>query len=295
MPNQFALGIVMVILSAVGFGLMPIFALYAYQYGVSVVTLLFLRFAVAALVLFGFSFNNLRNLHITKKELTLMFLLGGVLYTLQSTFFFSAVKYIPASLAALLLYAYPIFVSILTVVLGKDLLNIRTIGAIIIAFAGLILVLKTSLAGVNLLGVGLALGAAVVYSVYIVIGSGVVKNATPVITTAFVSLFAAISLLVMGLVTNSLNFQLPFPAYLFILAVALVSTVLAIVTFFTGVKIIGPTRASIISMLEPLVTVACAFVFFQEQLTWLQIIGGLIVLAGGVIVATENRSNPQTS
>jgi drug/metabolite transporter (DMT)-like permease len=59
---------------------------------------------------------------------------------------------------------------------------------------------------------------------------------------------------------------------------ALVSTVGAIALFFAGLRRVGPTAASILSTLEPVVTVALAFVVFGESLGPVQLAGGALVL-----------------
>lgn len=290
--NRTTLGIVMVGLAALGFGLMPIFALFAYQHQVTLFTLLVLRFAIAAGVFFALTAKDLKNLRLTAREWGKLFLLGGVFYTVQAMCYLSSVKYIPASLTSILLYTYPIFVSLFSVLLGREKLNRRTVAAGLAAFAGLILVLNASLDHVNLWGVALALGAGITYSVYILVGSTVLNTINPMVTSAFVSLFALFSLSVIGVASGDLNFRLDITAYLSILAVALFSTVVAISTFFVGVKYIGPVKASILSNLEPLITTVCAFFFLQQQLTWLQGLGGLIVLAGGLIVVLEKQEKP---
>lgn len=288
--NRFAVGVGMVCLSAFGFALLPIFAVYAYKHGASVATLLFLRFLFAALVLLLISGKSVGRIRLSRTELAWTLLLGGVFYTLQSLFYLSSVRYIPTSLASLLLYTYPIFVSLLSILLGRETLNKRVIGAAVIAFIGLGFVLRTSAARINPQGVILAVGAAVVYSFYILIGSNVVKKTHPILTSAYVSVFAGINLCLFGMFTQSLHFNMGPVAWMAIGAIALFSTILAIVTFFVGVNLIGPVRASILSMLEPLLTVGFGLILFQETLTWLQVLGGVIVLASGVyLVLTEKE------
>ena len=98
--HSFGLGVLLIMLSAFGFGLMPIFATYAYAGGVNVPTLLFLRFSLAAICLFAYLCWRRTVWRLRRRELLSLLFLGAVLYTLQSTFYFSAVRYIPASLAA---------------------------------------------------------------------------------------------------------------------------------------------------------------------------------------------------
>ncbi len=293
--NRFYLGAFLVVLSAAGFGVMPVFALYAYQDGVSVATLLFLRFALAALLLFLYLFLKLKKIKLARTYLFPLFLLGGVFYPLLSTAYFSSVKYIPASLAVLLLYTYPVFVALLSVFLDKELLTRQILFSVALSFFGLTLVLGASFRALNFLGAFLAFTTAVTYACYITLGNRVVKQLTPVITSAFVILFASVSLFFISLFTGNIAFDFQARAWLPIGGLAFFSTVISVLTFFRGLEIIGSTRASVLSMMEPLVTIVFSALLFSERLTWLQAVGGLAVLSGSVLVVlTREQDKAQT-
>lgn len=277
-------GYLLVLLSACGFGLMPIFALYAYEDGMEVPTLLFLRFLFSAVILFAIIFYKLSKWRITRKQLMILFVLGGVLYTMQSTFYFSALTFIPASLTALLLYLFPVFVAILSFLIQKERLSIQMMLSIIISLLGIILILGSPSGEIRMMGVILAICAAITYSLYILLGSRITSHLPPILTSGFVALFAMISFFIYGLSTASLSFDFAPSGWLYALLVALFSTVLSIVTFFAGMKIIGPTKASILSMIEPVVTTVFSTLLFADQLTPLQMLGGSIVLFGAALV-----------
>ncbi|NLU50402.1 MAG: EamA family transporter [Syntrophomonadaceae bacterium] len=287
--NPYYIGVVLVLISAASFGVMPIFAIYAYQGQATVTTVLFLRFALATIMFFSYIAVKVKNLAITRSCLWSLILMGGVLYTLQSNLYFFAVKHIPASLVALLFYAYPVFVAVLASVVDKERPTQNTLTAILMALTGLTMVLGTSLAGLNVLGALLALGAAAVYSIYIVLGNRLVKDIPPVITSAFVSLFASFSLLLVGLMSRQLVFDFAGYAWWPILGIVVFSTVIAIFTFFRGLELLGSTRAAILSMIEPLVTIVFSTVLFHDRLTALQWAGGLLVLTGAFLAVTNQK------
>lgn len=288
-------GYVLIILSAFGFGLIPILAIYAYDSNVSLTTLLFSRFTLTSFTFFSYLFVKKVSLKITKKQLLSFFFLGGVLYTLQSTFYFSAVKYIPASLAALLLYLYPIFVAILSFFINHEKLSKKIIFSILLSFFGILLVLGSPNGDINILGVLLATGAAVIYSIYIIISNSITQKVSPLVMSAYISLFAAISFLFGGLYSNSLSFQFDPIGWLPIIGVAIFSGILAMATFFAGMKIIGPTKASILSMIEPVVTIFFSALLLQEKMSVIQAIGGLIVLLGAILVILAREKTKLTS
>lgn len=269
---------------------MPILALYAYRNGINVNTLLLVRFSIAAGCFFSYLWATGRKITVTGLEILGLLLLGGVLYTLQALFYFSALKIMSPSLTALLLYTYPIIVPLFSFALGKERLTRRHLLAVFLSCGGLILILGLPAVKINLLGVGLALGAALVYSCYIVFGNQLIQKIPSLTASAFITAFAAGSFLIIGLGTHALKFNLAIMGWVPVGGIVLFSTVLAIFTFFKGMERTGPTTAAIISTLEPLVTIFLARLFFQEQLTVLQGLGAIIVLIGAVIAVMAKKA-----
>lgn len=291
--SQFHKGVTLIIISAVSFGLLPLFATYAYQAGVNVTTLLFLRFTIASSLFLGYLIVRRENLSINRSQLVSLLLLGGVLYNMQSNLYFSSVQYIPASLAVLLLYTYPVFVTLLASLVDRETIGKKVWFAIGISFLGLILVLGNSFGKVNLFGVSIAFGAAVVYSCYIVLGNRVIKGISPLVTSSFVTLFAAIALLITGLVKGSLDFSFPAEGWLPVLGIVIFPTLIAISTFFKGMEYIGSTRASILSMIEPLITIGFSAWLLGERMSFIQGFGSLIVITGALLVVLEGEKNKE--
>lgn len=291
--HSFTAGVLLTFLSAFGFGLMPIFARYAYQDGLNVPTLLFLRFAIAAVCLFSWLLARRIRWQIQRREMISLFFLGTVLYTLQSTFYFSAVQYIPASLTALILYLYPVFVALLAVFVEKERLSIKMMAPTGLALVGIAVVLGAPIDKIDGLGVLFAFGAALVYSVYITLGRRVVAKVPPLVTSAFVAAFAAASFLLYGVTNQSLVLDFPLQTWWMIGGIVFISTILAMAAFFAGMDRIGATRASILSTVEPLITIGFSALFLGEKLSWMQGIGAALVLAGAMWVISEREQTKQ--
>lgn len=290
--HRLGVGVVLVFLSALGFGLMPILALYAYQGGVNVPTLLFLRFSIAAVCFFAFLRHRQIRWHISRRVLISLFLLGTVLYALQSTFYFSAVRYIPASLVALILYLYPVLVALLASRVEKEPLTVGKLGSAILALAGIGVVLGAPVEKADVFGMLLAFGAALVYSVYITLGRQVVIELPAIVTSAFVSAFAAMSFLVFGLANQSLNFAFAATAWAAVMGVVGFSTLLAMAAFFAGIERLGASRASILSTVEPLFTIGFSALLLGESISAIQALGAAMVLAAAIwaIIQGEKKS-----
>ena len=284
-------GSILLFLSAFGFGILPIFALYAYKAGISITTLLFLRFFIAAILFFIYTFLKIKKISLTKSQLFSLFLLGGVGYNLQARFYFSSLQYIPASLTALLLYTYPIVVTALAFFIDKEKITGKLLVSVGISFVGLILILGTSVGKINGLGILLALGASLVYSLYIVLGNRVVKKIPPLVTSAFISLFASAGVLILGGLLGDINFNFQKTAWPPVLGLVLFSTVLSILTFFRGLELLGPTKASILSMIEPVFTIILSAAVLQDKPAFFQLAGGAIVLVGSIMVILSKDQN----
>nr|WP_242071808.1 EamA family transporter [Brevibacillus formosus] len=272
---------------------MSIFAVYAYEAGVSVSTLLFLRFLLATALFFGLLLWRKESLRLDKKQVLSMFCLGGILYTLQSLSFFSAVQYIPTSMAALLLYTFPVFVAILSYFVEKERLTKKTVIAMLITLVGLGLVRGLSFGGIQPIGVLLALAAALFYSVYIVVGNRVVKGVSSYVTSAYIALFACISTFFIALKDGGVNLSFPVQGWWALLGIVVFSTVVAISFFFRGLQLIGSTKASVLSTLEPVVTFGFSALLFGEAFSLLQLLGGCAVLVGAALIVSGKGGEPE--
>jgi drug/metabolite transporter (DMT)-like permease len=268
--------------SALCFGAMPIFARRAYQDGVDPRTLLLLRFATAAAVMWalvawrGTPLPRGRALH------TLVGM-GAIGYAGQAFSYFTALTLASAGLVALLLYTYPALVALLSWAVLRHPLSRLQLGALAMALAGSLLTIGRAGDGAPL-GVALGLLAALVYSVYILVGARLPADLAPSASTAVVSSAAAV---VFGAVAAVAGVRLPVSAggWLAILAVALVGTVLAIACFLAGLERLGAVRTSVYSTLEPAFTLGLAALLLGEEVGALRLAGGALILGALVLLA----------
>ena len=285
--------------SAAAFGAMAIFGKLAYEQGATVGTLLSVRFVVAAAVLWAFlaltgRARALRRL--TRRDLVLALVLGAVGYSLQAGTAFAALDRLDASLLALLVYTYPVIVTVAAIALGRDSASRRTLLALGLACAGLVLVLAGAASGtLDPVGTALGLSAAVIYSVYILSSEEVSARVGPLALATLVCSGAAVTLTLAGVVGGDLDpGSVTSAGYVWLVALAVVSTVGAITLFFAGLRRVGPTAASILSTLEPVVTVGLAFAVFGESLGPAQLAGGAFVLLAVLVIRVPaTRLEPQ--
>ncbi|MBY4895831.1 DMT family transporter [Cupriavidus sp. AU9028] len=285
-------GVLLIAISATAFGAMAIFARFAYASGADVYGLLPVRFVVAALALVAIMWLRRVPLPGWRRVLALA-AMGGIGYAGQSWCFFLALNHAQASLVALLLYLYPVFVTVLAALFLKERLTGPTVTALVLCSLGAGLTVGGGQG--SPLGIALGLGAALIYSVYIVVGARVTAGVHPLATTTVVSIAAALVWLAIAAIRASAGVPPALPAdaagWAAVLAIALVSTVVAILTFFAGLQRLGAARASMLSTLEPLVTVLLAAALLGEHIGGLQAVGGALILAG-VLWLTRPRAAP---
>ncbi len=288
------LGALYCLASAVAFGAMGVVGKLAYDEGATVGTLLATRFVVAAvlfwvILVLARHAGGLRSLG--RRDLGIAVALGALGYSAQAGAAFAALERLDASLFSLLLYVFPVFVTVAAVALGRERASARTAAALVLASTGLVLVLAGAAAGaLDPIGTALALGAAVVYSVYILSSEGVARRVGPLVLSTLLCTGAAVTLTFTSFARGDLHpGQVSALGYVWLGGLAVVSTVGAIALFFAGLRRVGPTAASILSTLEPVATVALAFVVFGESLGPIQLAGAALVLTAALAVRAPRR------
>ena len=283
------LGIALALTSAASFGVMPVLTKVVYDDGAEPVGVLAVRFAVAAVVLQVLA-RARREPRPPGRTLAVLVGLGGIGYVGQALCYFFALERISAGLTSLLLYVYPALVVVLGAVVLRDRPRPLAVGCVVVATLGTALTIGP-VAGGQASGVLLGLAAALVYAVYILVSSRV-SGVGPFATSAWVLMASAA---VMGVLAALTGPRLPSSgaAWLALVGVALVGTVLAVSTFFAALALLGPSDTAVVSTVEPVVSIAVAGLVLGERLGGLQLAGGVVVLlAVGVLARTRPVAEP---
>ena len=305
MRRDVAAGIALTVISAFAFGSGPLFAKPVYAEGVGWHVLMAWRFAVGAAVAWAWlllrpgSRAELRRL---RRRDVIVAVALGVLYTGNSATYFAGLETVSASLAALIVYVYPAIVAVLSLLVGQPLRGRRAWGALGLALAGVALAVGNIDRASPPPFVGLVLiGASpVIYSVWIVlaarlsgegragVGARADGGAGPLVAgTVMLSATAGTYWLsALALDQPVVPPDVPSGAWFGLIGIGVVSTFIAVLAFYEGAHRIGAARASIVSTVEPIWTIALASALFAESLGPLQLIGGALILAGVVIAQT---------
>ena len=281
---QRSVGILLVAASAAAFGTLAIFGRYAYAAGMDAMTILFLRFALAAVVLLALLILRREPLP-RGRALAPLIGMGAIGYVGQAFCYLTALNYASSGLVALLLYLYPAFVTILSVVVLHERMTRLKVIALVLALVGTGLTIGP--AGGQLVGILLALSAAGIYSIYIIVGAQVMKQLSAV-QSSTVIMAAAGAMTGVLLFFNGPHWPTTLGGWGAVAGIVIVATVLPAMTFLIGLRRIGPPNAAMISTLEPVVTVLLAAWLQGERLQLLTLAGGMLIL-GAVLLLTQSE------
>jgi drug/metabolite transporter (DMT)-like permease len=279
-------GLALVLASALAYGTMPILAKLAYASGVQPVGLLAARYVLAAAL-----FALLARPGAARPPLRARLVLWGLggVFAVNSLAYFFALRHAPASLVAMVLYTYPVMVTLLSALLGLEALTVRGLTSALLAFAGAGLAVGGAPAGGAALGLGLALLAALGYSLYTVLTSRHAASATSEEAARHVSETCAFVSLVGAVATGQWRLPAAPQAWAAIAGIAVVCTVFALRAFLAGLSRVGPTSAAVVSSCEVVVTVVLAVGLLGESVGPLQWLGGGLILSGVALRALGRR------
>jgi drug/metabolite transporter (DMT)-like permease len=192
-------------------------------------------------------------------------LLLGLGYSAHSWLFSESLARLDAGLVDLLLFTYPALVMLGAIALGRERWSTRGAIALGAATAGMSLVLVGGLRNIDAFGAALAFASAVAYTAYILTSAGQLERNDPFLLTALVTTGAAITLSVRGAVQSDVSVDLGASAFALIAVVGLVA-VAGMGTFVAGIRTLGPSRASIVSAVQPALTPVLGFLVFADRL-----------------------------
>jgi drug/metabolite transporter (DMT)-like permease len=288
------MGPIACLLSAIAFGVMAVFAKLAYDEGVELETLLLVRFGLAGAVLMGAAQLRGRFRRMGRGAIVTGLLMGAVGYAAQAALYFAALTRVDASQVALVFCVYPLLVMVGAVLTRRERPSVKRGVALLLALVGVALVLEGAAGGgFNPAGAALALGSAVVYTIYILIGDRVAGD-DPLAFAALVCCGGFATFMATSTVRGVPDLSVSKQGWLWLAMIALVSTVAAILLFFAGLARVGPTVASLLSIIEPVVTVTGAALVFGESLSRQQALGGALVLGAVAVVQWPAGMGPLT-
>ncbi len=250
--------------------------------GFTVYDMLFWRFIVAGILLLPFALRVSVWTKMDVSSAVWLFLLGGSTYGGSSLFYFLAAQNLGTGISMVIFFAFPVFVALLAWVFDRHRLGRLTYVSMITLFCGLWLLGDECGPGFHWMAAFLALSSGVTYAVYVYMGKKI--KVTPIASSLIVCFGSAFTIWctdgLVGSRTFLPSFQIP---WLYVFLTAMLATVLPIILLLEALKKISATKASLLSVFEPLSTVIIGIMFLGESVTDIQTVGIIIVLVGALL------------
>lgn len=287
-------GILQIVLSGAGFGLLGVLGKAAYAAGLGSGENLAIRFLASSALLFaGLAAFDRNALRLSRALIWRCFLMGALGYAVFSSCYFAALEGLSVSLTVLLLYTFPVIVPLLERAALKTRIPRRVAQALPVVMLGLVALVGADLAVKDARYVALGLASAVLYSIYILVSGRALRGMSPIAAVALIQLFAGLSLAVVHLgsaeklAATGAKLAVAWP---YVALMAVFATAAPMVLFIAGLQKLPASEVSLLSVAEPLTGIALAGLWFGETLSPVQWVGGGAIVVALVWVAGFPRA-----
>lgn len=288
------IGPLLIILAGCFWGSMGIFVRKLTTFGFTSVQIVSIRVTLAALFFcILLLIKDRSGFRIALRDLPLFLGLGFGSILFFTVCYFTAITMMPLSTAAILLYTSPIWIMLMSVLFFREKLNGRKLLALVLAFAGCVLVSGISGEGMTLTGLLVGLGSGIGYGLYSILGTVALRKYSPYTVTTYTFLFAAAgSWAICGPGDMISKFAAaPDPAWLlfFCCLTALVTAVIPFLAYTLGLRTVEASKAGIIATIEPMVATLVGILVFSEPLTLLSGLGILLILSAVILLNWKKK------
>ena len=274
---MFIFGVIFALVAGILFGLIGPTTKIAYNSGASVALTIFLRYAVASIIILPFIPYQKNLLEIFTKNLKyfLSISAGSILLTLG---LLTSVIFIEVSLTILIFCLYPIYVLLFSIIVDKEKISLTVKILFFVTFLGIVLVIGPSFKVINIVGILLAFLASLGSTSMIIVNQKMsFKGISPIPINIFINVFNTIFFFVILKIFFSLNFNFDINIYLLIL-IPSVCYSFALLSQLIAIPKIGQSYTALFLYLEPVVGVLGAVFLLKENLETYQMIGASIVI-----------------
>jgi drug/metabolite transporter (DMT)-like permease len=273
----------LIVISALSFGSISVLTVLTTSAGVHLLTAMAWRYVLGAVFL-GVVVQRRQIATIPKRRILQIMLIGGVGQALITYLSLHALEYIPVGPLAFLFYTYPAWVAIVAAIRRTERLTSIRVSALVLALAGVAIMVGTPTERLNPIGVILALASALLYSGYLPALEHLQEGIPALLATFLLIAGAAISFVIVALVSRDLVVPTGTAVWSNILLLALVSTVIAFSALIKGLAVLGPVRTAIIATVEPFFTAILGAVVLGSRLGISTLIGGILIASAVLII-----------
>ena len=274
----------------------PTFSKRAYESDANTVGVLIVRFTIAAvLMLLIRQFSSGNRVWPKPRLMFDLFLLGAIGYSGAAFFYFTAIENMSTGVAIVIWYIYPVFVVLIGWAVFKTTPKRQTIFSLVSAMIG-VAITAGQPGNATTKGVILVLLSSLTYTFYTLSGSRAFKK-TDLYTGVTIVMTGAATAFWLYWILAPASTPVTFPqqtiGWVWIVALAIFSTVLSTSTLFAGLKILGPNTTSVVNTVEPVLNIVAGILFLNEMFSLQQGVGAVFVVGALVYLGVhETRSQP---
>lgn len=293
MEKHSVTGDILIIIAGLFWGSMGIFVRHLNELGFTSVQVACLRLVTAG-ILFAviLLIKDPKGFKIKVKDIPLFLALGIVSILFFTCCYFTAIRLMTMSTAAILLYTSPIWVMILAVIFLKEKLTARKVIALILAFAGCVLVSgfggKVTLPGI-LVGLGSGLG----YGLYSIFGSFALRKYSPFTVTCYTFLIAGLGSIAVSdpadLFSKIASADNRLALAGFVLLTAVVTAVIPFLFYTLGLNRTTAGRAAVLATVEPAAATLFGVFVMNERIGIASAVGILLVFAAIIVLSIKQK------
>ncbi len=297
--NKAMIGSILIILAGCFWGSMGIFVRKLGEYGFGSIQIVSIRVTLAALIFALVLFLKDRaGFKISIRDIPLFLGLGFGSILFFTVCYFTAITMMSLSTAAILLYTSPVWIMLMSVLFFHEKLDRRKLTALVLAFAGCVLVSGISGGGMTPIGLLVGLGSGIGYGLYSILGTIALRKYSSYTVTTYTFIFAAVGSWIIcrpadmiGKFSNASDL-----GYLtvFCCLTALITAVVPFLAYTLGLERVEASKAGIIATVEPMVATLIGILVFSEPLTVMSGAGILLILSAVVILNMKSVQMEKT-
>ena len=262
-----------------------------HDYGLSAWTLAFYRDLFTFIIFLSISVVlGVNRLRVARRDLIPLAVMGAISIGIFHVLWAMAVTMLPVGVATVLNYTAPVFVVLFGWALWHEKPDRRQALAVIVAFVGCVFVTGAyNLADMNLNWFGLLVGlfTGLTYGLFTIFGKNALRHSDSWTVLTYAFGFASVTLLVLQPGATLEMFTKPLSAWLWMIVLVVVSTVIGFGLYTSGLKQLSASSASITATLEPVIATGFAFALLGEVIEPVQMVGGVIVIISVLILAVK--------
>lgn len=273
-------------IAAASYGTNPIFAIPLYREGISVTSVLFMRYAMAVAIMFFATMIKSPKAFVIKPKYVGLLAFMGILMVLSSIALFESYKYLSAGIASTLLFFYPVMVAVIMAIFYKERLTKKSWACLVTAFLGVVILSKNDDGGfISLLGLTLVMLSSLSYAIYLVyINRGPMKKINTSTITFYVILGGFLVMIPYCLLDGGLMLPKTTPAWINAIGLGFFPTVISLIFTSRAIALIGSTETAIFGALEPLTAVILGILILGETLTIGPAIGMILIFVSVTVL-----------